>query len=471
MDELENSKPKVAPETIAMVVLIIVTLVLVIGMIVHSARNASGQMCTLTQAGALKGSTSSKAKEVLLPVTMMRKFPQYENIGYEYKSRGRTRRRYSISPANERVAMAFDDKDKTKYLNFFGVGSGIEFATKSLSKITKIQLTSANDAPHRDPTAYKLYGYIQGGYTELSAGRIKKFPKTRFQSISVKVEDQKQPCDHYLLKFTDLRGPDKSIMQIADVKFYGYDELISPQCPKCPQSSDLAPKKCPREFLAPTECSMRLSFNKLVSLIFNMHWVNTTIQDPRKPDAPKESLGILLKKVVDSGYKDEVRSLIENYRYYLDGSVASTYDIYANLIPQIKEQSGIKNAKNGVQRKNFLLDLKLLDGFNMFEDTPENFIQWIFRVFVRLFVQMVKNEGFVSATVKGGKEREWAAVRVANLEVMMDPFEQDIYRTNLSACLSGLGKLPVTQNTWLSLIIANTEAGKLFTKYWNETYT
>ena len=54
------------------------------------------------------------------------------------------------SPKNENPTLAIDDQPATKYLNFDGAGSGLELKIKN-SVVNGISITSANDAPERDP--------------------------------------------------------------------------------------------------------------------------------------------------------------------------------------------------------------------------------------------------------------------------------------------------------------------------------
>lgn len=62
------------------------------------------------------------------------------------------------SPGGETITQAFDNTASTKYLNTAGVGSGILIDLQTARVVTTLGLTAANDAAHRDPTSFTLYG-------------------------------------------------------------------------------------------------------------------------------------------------------------------------------------------------------------------------------------------------------------------------------------------------------------------------
>jgi len=66
---------------------------------------------------------------------------------------------FSNSPDNERAPNAIDGNVATKYLNFGEEGSGFILSPSvSPSVVTRFQITTANDAPERDPATWELYG-------------------------------------------------------------------------------------------------------------------------------------------------------------------------------------------------------------------------------------------------------------------------------------------------------------------------
>jgi autotransporter-associated beta strand protein len=61
-------------------------------------------------------------------------------------------------PAGEFPDLALDADVNSKYLNFGGQGSGIIIPGFSPTLVQSIQVTTANDAPGRDPTSFVVYG-------------------------------------------------------------------------------------------------------------------------------------------------------------------------------------------------------------------------------------------------------------------------------------------------------------------------
>src|SRR5690606_1605626 len=65
------------------------------------------------------------------------------------------------NPPGEDAPKAIDNSKVTKYLNFTKLNTGATIQTQT-STATKLILTSANDAPERDPASYALYGSDNG---------------------------------------------------------------------------------------------------------------------------------------------------------------------------------------------------------------------------------------------------------------------------------------------------------------------
>jgi hypothetical protein len=59
----------------------------------------------------------------------------------------------------EGPAKAIDGLSNTKYLNFGHSGSGIIVTPGAVTPVESLQLTTANDAPARDPASWELWGY------------------------------------------------------------------------------------------------------------------------------------------------------------------------------------------------------------------------------------------------------------------------------------------------------------------------
>jgi len=81
------------------------------------------------------------------------------------------------------VANAIDDQP-TKYLNFDILNTGFTVTPKvGLSVVQCLTLTSAHDAPERDPSSYVLSGSYDGtNFTLIASGSVPLFTN-RFEKI------------------------------------------------------------------------------------------------------------------------------------------------------------------------------------------------------------------------------------------------------------------------------------------------
>lgn len=127
------------------------------------------------------------------------------------------------SPGGEDVAKAIDNVPQTKYLNFDKLNAGFT-VTPSVGPtvVTGLRLTSANDAPERDPTSYVLSGSEDGQtYVEVARGPVPDF-RERFTSVQVAFSNA-VAFTHYRLLFPTVRNAAAAVaMQIAEVEFLGY---------------------------------------------------------------------------------------------------------------------------------------------------------------------------------------------------------------------------------------------------------
>lgn len=136
-------------------------------------------------------------------------------------------------PGGEPPAAVLDGDAGTKYLNFGKVNSGFIVTPAGGPDIVKtFQLTTANDAEARDPSAFELYGTNDpilstdgsGGdaeaWTLIDAGMI-SLPLDRNTAGDFVVVDNSTAYASYKMVFTALRDADNTnSMQIADVQFF-----------------------------------------------------------------------------------------------------------------------------------------------------------------------------------------------------------------------------------------------------------
>ncbi len=128
----------------------------------------------------------------------------------------------SNSPGNEGVVNAVDNSSSTKYLNFDKLNAGFTVTLSAGSKVVVgLRLTSANDAPERDPTSYVLSGSNDGqAWTEVARGSIPDFTG-RFFTVAVSFTNTTAYSEYRLLFPTVRNAASAVAMQIAEVEFLG----------------------------------------------------------------------------------------------------------------------------------------------------------------------------------------------------------------------------------------------------------
>ncbi|HYE30151.1 MAG TPA: lamin tail domain-containing protein [Methylomirabilota bacterium] len=129
------------------------------------------------------------------------------------------------SPQNETVINAIDNNPATKYLNFDKLNSGFTVTPSSGSTVVRgLRLTSANDAPERDPASFVLFGSLDGhAFTEVARGPVPQF-LNRFTTVEVSFSNT-SAFAHYRLIFPTIRNAAGSCcVQIAEVEFLGLPE-------------------------------------------------------------------------------------------------------------------------------------------------------------------------------------------------------------------------------------------------------
>jgi hypothetical protein len=136
-------------------------------------------------------------------------------------------------PPNENPGLAIDNNTGTKFLHFAGdIGpSGIRITPlDGPSVVNGLTLTTANDAPNRDPVTFKLSGSnvgIDGPYLLIAEGDIVDFageaewPRFTKNATPITFENDMSYA-HYQLMFPTVRNPDAdNSMQIAEVELLG----------------------------------------------------------------------------------------------------------------------------------------------------------------------------------------------------------------------------------------------------------
>ncbi len=125
------------------------------------------------------------------------------------------------NPGSEGVANAIDNQP-TKYLNFDRLNTGFTVTPRvGLSVVQCLTLTSANDAPERDPSSFTLAGSYDGSnFTAIASGPVPAFTN-RFHKVVVQI-DNDTPYIAYRLIFPTVVGPGGNSMQISEVELLGF---------------------------------------------------------------------------------------------------------------------------------------------------------------------------------------------------------------------------------------------------------
>jgi hypothetical protein len=154
-------------------------------------------------------------------------------------------------PAIENPPKAIDGLTNTKYLNFGAAGSGFIVTPTTLPGIPVdgFRITTANDAPARDPSSYELYGF-NGTLTTTDSGPTPAINQTGLAEMWTLISsgalalpgdpanntDQRgvvgpmvavnstTPFQNYKMVFPTIKDPGRSnIMQIAEIQFFADD--------------------------------------------------------------------------------------------------------------------------------------------------------------------------------------------------------------------------------------------------------
>ena len=125
------------------------------------------------------------------------------------------------SPGAEQASNAIDNDDTTKYLNFDKLDTGLTVTTGG-GVVAGLGLTSANDAPDRDPASFVLSGSNDGGatFTEIASGDVPAFGE-RFERKTVNFANDTSYTTYQLIFPAVANAAGANSMQIAEVELLG----------------------------------------------------------------------------------------------------------------------------------------------------------------------------------------------------------------------------------------------------------
>ncbi|HEY3394942.1 MAG TPA: PEP-CTERM sorting domain-containing protein, partial [Lacipirellulaceae bacterium] len=153
-------------------------------------------------------------------------------------------------PAAEAPPMGIDGLATTKYLNFGHAGSGFIVTPATSFPVDGFQITTANDAPGRDPSMWSLYGFngaltttnsgpspainqtgLAEAWTLISSGSVALPGDPTIGSDQRGVVGPMVPVNsttayqHYKFIVDAIKRPSDNIMQFADIQFFA-DETV-----------------------------------------------------------------------------------------------------------------------------------------------------------------------------------------------------------------------------------------------------
>ena len=122
------------------------------------------------------------------------------------------------SPGSEGASNAIDGDPRTKYLNFDKLNTGFTVTPKTGSSVvTAISLTTANDAPERDPSSWKLLGSNNGSDYEVIATGLLAANSARFHTETLMFSNTKAYTSYRVLFPTLVDAGNAVGMQISEV--------------------------------------------------------------------------------------------------------------------------------------------------------------------------------------------------------------------------------------------------------------
>lgn len=146
------------------------------------------------------------------------------NIDYTDQG-GTTSSQYNDSPVNESHDNVFDDNVSTKYLTFHN-SAWVQFTfnNNARKKLTSYSLSSANDAPERDPRNWTLLASNDGNDWTTLDTRTNEFFPARLLKREFSV-DSNIEYSMYRLQMTNNSG---AILQISDIELIGKSDTDLP---------------------------------------------------------------------------------------------------------------------------------------------------------------------------------------------------------------------------------------------------
>ena len=125
------------------------------------------------------------------------------------------------SPPNERIEKLIDNNNSTKYL-VRTADSWAEISSDKLSRIAGYTITSANDAPNRDPKDWELQGWDADTNKWVVIHKVIGNPAwTSFATPKLWSFENDKWFKKYRLRVFDINGDAQGLMQMAELQIWG----------------------------------------------------------------------------------------------------------------------------------------------------------------------------------------------------------------------------------------------------------
>jgi hypothetical protein len=186
------------------------------------------------------------------------------------------------TPKTQTPRHAIDDNVRTKYLNYDAKGSGLTIHTLG-GVINGLSLTSAEDVPGRDPSAYKLEGSANGKqFVLISQGDVPHFKK-RNQKHEI-FFDNNRSFKSYRITFPKLADIYAKEMQISEIELLKAGTISNDPLLEEAKKLHIEMTEGRKNLLTTTLVARELpEQRKRVTQILNRGEYNQPIGDPLKP--------------------------------------------------------------------------------------------------------------------------------------------------------------------------------------------
>jgi hypothetical protein len=173
------------------------------------------------------------------------------------------------SPDKERVEKLIDNDVNTKYL-VGTVESWIDYEIDESALISSYTITSANDAPARDPMEWDLLGWDETAseWVRLHAGSVDEPWEERFMTKTWTFENTDKWFKKFRIEIYELNGDLEALMQMAELELLGKLTTMSVDEKQTAQPNEFALKQnYPNPFNPTTIISYQVNKTGNVELV------------------------------------------------------------------------------------------------------------------------------------------------------------------------------------------------------------